>query len=65
MQLLPHPELQYFAMSALVVLLSSPTSSVFEHPELSGNALEEVRCDRRLLGGVITQTSVLRPDWAR
>ena len=43
MQLLPHPELQYFAMSALVVLLSSPGSAVYEHPQLAGNAVEEAR----------------------
>jgi len=42
MQLLSHPELQYFAMSALVVLLSSPGSAVFEHPRLASNAVEEV-----------------------
>lgn len=30
LQLLQHPELQYFAMSALVVLLGSPASAVHE-----------------------------------
>lgn len=30
LQLLPQPELQYFAMSALVVLLGSPASAVYE-----------------------------------
>ena len=43
MQLLGHPELQYFAMSALVVLLSSPGSAVYEQPQLAGSAVEEVR----------------------
>ncbi len=43
MQLLSHPELQYFAMSALVVLLTSPGSAVYDHPQLAGNAVEEVR----------------------
>ena len=43
MRLLPHPELQYFAMSALVVLLSSPGSSVYEHPELASDILKQVR----------------------
>ena len=42
MQLLPHPDLQYFAMSALVVLLSSPGSAVHERPELAGHAMEQV-----------------------
>jgi hypothetical protein len=42
MQLLPHPDLQYFAMSALVVLLSSPGSAVYEHPELASDALKQV-----------------------
>ena len=43
MQLLPHPDLQYFAMSALVVLLGSPGSAVYEHPELASDALQQVR----------------------
>ena len=43
MQLLSHPELQYFAMSALVVLLSSPGSAVYDHSQLASNAVEEAR----------------------
>lgn len=37
LQLLPHPELQYFAMSALVVLLGSPASAMYEDGPTGGD----------------------------